>query len=234
MILNCLIIDDEPLARKGLREYIAEVDFLQLAGEAEHPLKALPLLQSTPVQLLFLDIQMPRLSGLDFLKTLQVRPMVILTTAFSEYALQGYELNVLDYLLKPISFERFLQAVMKAKAQYEAQAGEPLPEHFFIKCDNRLEKIFYRDLLFVEAAQNYVILHTKDKKQIAYITFKAVEGYLPAGQYMKVHKSFIVSIAHIDRIAGNEIYIGPHRIPISRNMKEEVMERLLKGRYWRR
>jgi DNA-binding LytR/AlgR family response regulator len=176
-MLNCIIIDDEPLARKGLREYIGDVDFLNLAGEFESPLKAASALNDLQVQLLFLDIQMPRLSGMDFLKSLPQPPPVIFTTAYPQYALDGFELNALDYLVKPFSFERFLKAALKAKDYYALRqphkTAEPTAaDHFFIKEDARLTKIYLGDILFVEALQNYVAIHTTAKKHITYLTLQ--------------------------------------------------------------
>lgn len=240
MTLNCLIIDDEPLARKGLKEYIADVDFLNLVGEFDNPLKATNALSSQPVQLLFLDIHMPKISGIDFLKTLQHPPLVILTTAYPQYALEGFDLSVLDYLLKPISFDRFFKAVLKAKDHYQARQATvaapetPRDDYIFIKADNKLVKLAYNDILFVEALQNYVAIHTPEKKYITYLTFKSIEESLPAEQFLKVHKSYLVAVSKISSIEGNEIIAGTHHIPISRNLKEEVMEKLLKGRFLKR
>src|SRR5689334_13036362 len=172
MKINCIIIDDEPLARKGLKEYIADVEFLHLLGEFDNPLKATEMLSNEEVHLLFLDIQMPKITGLDFLKTLQHAPPVIFTTAFPQFALEGFELNALDYLVKPISFDRFLKSAMRAKEFYEVRqknntevaASTATAEYFFIKSDNKLVKIAYDDILFAEALQNYVVIHTTDKK----------------------------------------------------------------------
>ena len=241
-MINCIIIDDEPLARKGLREYISDVDFLHLAGEYDNPLKATEMISKGEVQLLFLDIQMPKITGLDFMKTLQKPIPVIFTTAFPQFALDGFELNALDYLVKPISFDRFLKAALKAKEYYEVrQKNEvdkrPIAEagdYFFIKADNKLVKVSFSDILFIEALQNYVVVHTQEKKLITYLTFKSVEEYLPSSQFIKVHKSFIVSATKIDSIEGNDIRIGQHYIPISRNLKDEVMEKLLKGKFLKR
>lgn len=239
MIINCIIIDDEPLARKGLKEYVADVDFLNLVGEFDNPLKATDLIGKGEVQLLLLDIQMPKITGLDFFKTLQNAPPVIFTTAYPQYALEGFEVNALDYLVKPVSFDRFLKAVLKAKEYYEIREKNVIEaatssDHFFIKADNKLVKIVFEDVLFVEALQNYVTIHTKDKKYITYLTFKSVENYLPADKFIRVHKSFIVSTSKIDSIDGSDILIGQHHIPISRNMKDEVMDKLLKGKFLKR
>lgn len=238
MSIRSVIIDDEPLARKGLKEYIADIDFLELAGEFDNPLKAAAMISRGEVQLLFLDIQMPRITGLDFFRTLQQPPPVIFTTAYPQYALEGFEVNALDYLLKPISFERFLKAVLKAKEYYEVRESNtrdsPDAGYFFIKSDNRLVRIAYDEVLYVEALQNYVTVHTTTRKYITYLTFKSVEEYLPADRFLKVHKSYIVAPARIDSIEGSDIRIGSQHIPISRNLKDEVMEKLLKGKFLRR
>jgi DNA-binding LytR/AlgR family response regulator len=240
MKIRSIVIDDEPLARKGIKEYIADVDFLELAGEFDNPLKATEILKKGEAQLLFLDIQMPKITGLDFFKTLQQPPPVIFTTAFPQYALDGFEVNALDYLVKPISFERFLKAALKAKEYYEIREKNSTEiaatdsNYFFIKADNKLVKLFFDEVLFAEALQNYVVIHTKDKKYITYLTFKAVEDYLPEAQFIKTHKSYIIAASKIDSIEGNDIRIGQHHIPISRNLKEEVMEKLVNNRFLRR
>ena len=246
MMLSCVIIDDEPLARKGLREYIQDVDFLRLAGEFENPVMAIETLLHQPIDLLFLDIEMPRLTGLDFLHTLSHPPLVVFATAYPHYAVEGFNLDAVDYLVKPFSFERFLKAVIKVKARREGQAAglpslPPGPEppspglqpadHFFIKSENKLIKIRYDDLLFVEALRNYVVLHTVQKNYITYLTFRGVEEYLPVSSFLRVHKSFIVSLSKIDSIEGNELRIGGHTVPIGRTSREEVIGSILKGRY---
>lgn len=241
MNINCIIIDDEPLARKGLKEYIADIDFLKLSGEFDNPLKATSLLNKQNIQLVFLDIQMPKITGLEWLKTLQFVPQVIFTTAYPQYALDGFELNALDYLVKPISFERFYKASLKAREYFEVRHTNmaiPQPgkaeEYFFIKSDNKLIKILFDDVLYVEALQNYVCIHTTEKKQITYLTFRSVEEYLPNEKFIKTHKSFIVSAAKVDSIDGTGLLIGTHRIPMSRHLKEEVTEKLLRGKYLKR
>jgi DNA-binding LytR/AlgR family response regulator len=237
-MLNCIIIDDEPLARKGLKEYILDVDFLHLSGEFSNPLKAMTVLEQEKIDLVFLDIQMPKLTGLEFIKTLKAQPLVIFTTAYPQYAVEGFDLDALDYLVKPFSFDRFLKAAIKARTHVEtakqAIYEKPDPTYFFIKSDNKLVKVLYDDLLFVEALQNYVAVHSKDKKLITYLTFKSVEEHLPPDRFLKIHKSYIVSIAKIDSIEGNEVKIGPHSLPISRSSKEEVMEKILQNRYLKR
>lgn len=239
--IRSIIIDDEPLARKGLKEYIHDIDFLQFEAEFDSPLKATGIIGEGKVQLIFLDIQMPRISGLEFLKSLQPAPPVIFTTAFPQYALDGFELNALDYLVKPISFERFLKAALRAREFYELRnvnvpemAASEKRDYFFIKADNKLVKLFFDEFLFAEALQNYVAIHTKTKKYVTYITFKAIEEFLPSDLFVKTHKSYLVSVLQIDDIEGSEVRIGNHQIPISRATRDEVMERLLKGRYLKR
>lgn len=238
MSINCIIIDDEPLARKGLKEYIQDAGFLHLLAEFDSPLKATDMISSGQCHLLFLDIQMPRITGLDFFKTLQHPPPVIFTTAYPQYALEGFEVNALDYLVKPFSFDRFLKAALKAKEFYEVRETNrqeaTASDFFFIKADNKLVKILFEEVLFAEALQNYVTIHTTGKKYMTYLTFKAVEEYLPADKFLKVHKSYIVAASKIDSIEGNDIRIGQHNIPISRSLKDEVMERLLRNRFLKR
>jgi DNA-binding LytR/AlgR family response regulator len=230
--INCIIIDDEPLARKGIREYICDIDFLNVLGEFDTPLKVMDLVDLADVQLIFLDIQMPKLTGLDFLKNLRNPPPVILTTAYPQYALDGFELNVLDYLLKPISFQRFLKAVEKAKNHYAA-VGEG-NDHIFVKTGTMLKKIFYDDILFAEALQNYVAIHTADKKYITYLTFKSIEDNLPTTRFLKVHKSYIIQLSKVDAIEGNAIIIGSFSIPVSRANREEIMNKILNGKFLKR
>jgi DNA-binding LytR/AlgR family response regulator len=240
MKIKCIIIDDEPLARKGIKEYVQDVEELELVGEFENPVKASSLLGQQQVDLIFLDIQMPKVSGIEFLKSLQHAPLVIFTTAYPQYAVEGFDLNAVDYLLKPFSFNRFLKAVMKVKTIISGNLKpEPVnlatsDDHFFIKTDNRLLKVKFDEILFVEALQNYIAIHTKEKKHITYLTFKSLEESLPSELFLKVHKSYIVSIDKINSISGNEITVAQHHIPVSRGLKDEVMDRLLKGKFLKR
>lgn len=230
MKLNCLIVDDEPVARKGLEEYVRDVEFLALAGKCENAMKATTFLNQGNIDLLLLDIHMPKLSGIDFLKTLKNPPMVIFTTAYSDYALEGYALDIIDYLVKPIPFERFLKAVQKANDFHTLKLKAETPsthDYFFIKCDHKFEKVNFKDVLYVEAMQNYCIIHVPDRKMITYITFSGLESQLPSYKFLKVHKSFLVSLDKIKSVDSNEIIIANSRIPISRSLKEEVMKRIM-------
>lgn len=235
MKLNCLIIDDEPLARKGLQEYVHDIDFLQLTAACENALKASSYLNERKVDLMYLDINMPKLSGMEFLKTLQHPPLTIITTAFPEYALEGYALDVIDYLVKPITFERFVKASQKAFEFYQLKTRVIDPtEYFFVRCDSKFEKVFFHDVSYVEAMQNYAIIHVPGRKLITYITLSSLENQLPKERFIKVHKSFIVSVPHIRAIEGNEILTEQARIPISRNLRDEVIQQIMGNRLFRR
>jgi len=228
MKINCIIVDDESIARKVVQEFVEEWDWLQLVGQAESPLKAINLLAQHSVDLLFLDIEMPQMSGLELLKNLPNPPAVIVTTAYPQYALEGFELSVLNYLLKPISMERFLKAALKAKAFFEQKnkTAAPNADYFFVKCDGNIERIELRELLYVKALENYIIIQTAQRKYITYLTMKGLEDYLPTEQFVKIHKSYLVPIAKIDRIEGNEVHIGNEKLPLSRNLRAEVLERI--------
>ena len=239
MKLNCLIIDDEPIARKGLQEYMDEIDFLNRVGSCENALKASRYLNEQKVDLIFLDIQMPKLSGIDFLKTLKNPPMAIFTTAYADYAIEGYSLDVIDYLVKPITFERFLKASQKALevSQLRARAQASMPgemDYFFVRCDSKFEKVFFRDVSYIEALQNYAVIHVQGRKLITYITLTSLENQLPKDRFIKVHKSYIVSVAHIHAIEGNEILIGEARVPISRGLRDEVIRQIMGNRLFKR
>ena len=238
MKLTCLIIDDEPVARKGLEEYVAEIEFLDLVAQCENPLKASRYLSEQHIDLIFLDIHMPKVSGIDFLKSLRNPPLVIFTTAYSDYALESYSLDVVDYLMKPITFERFLKSAQKALEIFQmkklASEHKTPADYFFVKCESKFEKVNYADVRYVESMQNYVIIHTTTKKLITYMTLGSLENQLPKDQFLKVHKSFIVSMGGIKSIDGNEIVIGDSRIPISRNLKDQVVNRIIGNNLFKR
>ncbi|HET9823976.1 MAG TPA: LytTR family DNA-binding domain-containing protein [Chitinophagaceae bacterium] len=239
MNLHCIIVDDEPVARKVLREYIEDIPFIEVVGEAENPLKAHAILEQQPVHLMFLDINMPKLTGIEFLRSNKSLPPTIMTTAYAEHALDGFTLDVLDYLVKPFSFERFLKACNKAKDYWtlktNAEKNQPIQEnYFFVKCSGRIEKVAYDDLLFIEAALNYVILHTVNGKMIVYLTIKSILESLPPALFIKVHKSFVVNSQKINSIEGNIIHIGKSEIPIRQNSQDEVIKLILKDRMLKR
>lgn len=239
MILNCIIIDDEPIARKLLQEYIEETDFLALAGTAENPLKATKLMNDLEVDLVFLDVNMPKMNGFQFLRSAVNLPMVIMTTAYGQYALDGFEHNVVDYLVKPFSLERFIKATQKAlelkklKTKQEMQIPAA-PDHFFVKSDGKIARVNYNELLYVEAMANYVTLYTTRKKMVVYLTMKGIQENLPAGQFLQVHKSYIVNTDKIAHIEGNMLDLGEAKITIGSSFADAVLERILKDKFIKR
>jgi len=233
--LSCIIVDDEPVARQILHEFVEQVPYMDLQGKFESAMKAEVFLKNNATDIIFLDIEMPKVSGLQLLQKLNVESLVILTTAFPRYALEGYELEVIDYLLKPFAFSRFLKAVQKAKDYYQLKhlASATLqPSYIFIKSDKRIEKIELSDILYAESVGNYVSVYTEDKRIIAYLTMKSLESQLPLCEFIKIHQSYLVNSSKIDAIEGNEIKIGSRSLPMSRNCREMVMkivhQRLLK------
>lgn len=239
MTLKCLIIDDEPIARKLLQEYIEETDFLKLVGTAENPLKATGLINELQPDLVFLDINMPKMSGLDFLRSANNLPMVIMTTAYGQYALDGFDLAVVDYLVKPFSLERFLKASQKALELHTLKQKKPAAEraensHIFVKCDGRIEKVLLDELIYIEALANYVTLYTKTGKLLAYLTIKGILESLPPGKFLQVHKSYIVNLDFITTIEGNMLYVGNTKITVGQTYLNKVMSVVLKDRFIKR
>jgi DNA-binding LytR/AlgR family response regulator len=233
--IKCVITDDEPFARKGLQGYVEQIDFLQLKGVCENAVELNSLLKKEPVDLLFLDIEMPYVTGIDFLKNITAPPKVIFTTAYEKYALQGFELEVLDYLLKPISFERFMRAANKA---FDFFRGQQVPaqgeDYIFVKADNKLEKIHFSDILFIEALENYVAIYTEQRKIITHLTLKMVQEKLPPGTFIQPHKSYIVCIGKINSIEGNILHVLHYQVPISKYQKEDIMEKIVNSKLLKR
>ena len=233
-VLKTIIVEDEPLAREGLLSYINEIGFLSVVKVCEDALEANKVLASEAIDLMFLDIQMPKITGIDFLKSLKNPPMVIMTTAYPNFALQGYELDVLDYLVKPFPFDRFLKSANKARDFFDLKNKAPGQEaikhdYLFVKCEQRYEKISFDDITYVEGMENYVVIHTAQQKFVTLLRMKTVEETLPATDFMRIHKSFIVSIKAITSIDGNELIAGNKRLPMSREKKSEILERVIRN-----
>jgi DNA-binding LytR/AlgR family response regulator len=230
MNIRCIIVDDEPLAQEGMEMLVREAGFLDLRASCASAPEANQVLAREPIDLIFLDIQMPRIRGIDFLRGLKDPPLVIITTAYPHFALEGFELNVLDYLVKPIAPDRFLKSVNRAREVLErGRAGATvamggLGDYFFIKCNNGYEKIFYDSILFVEACQNYSCIHTAGEKYMTLTPMRSIEEQLPAGSFLRIHKSYIVAIGKIRSLTGNEVTVGQAKIPVSKNYKEELMK----------
>jgi DNA-binding LytR/AlgR family response regulator len=239
--ITCLVVDDEPLAREGLAEYVKKIPFLELIGTCESALELIEKLNSVSVDAVFLDIKMPQLSGIDFLRSVpsQNRPFTILTTAYSEYALEGYELDVVDYLVKPISFSRFLKSTHKLQERINntntnkinKTESQEQPPFFFIKIDNRLEKIHFNEILFVESKRNYIEIQTEKRGVFTtYLTLQQAEEELPKSIFLRLQKSFIISKNAVESIEGNQVIIKGKKIPISRNNSEEIIKELIQNR----
>ncbi len=233
--LRCLIIDDEPPAREIIRRYIADIPSLELVAECTNALEALVLLQHSPVDLLFLDIRLPQLNGTDFLKTLQQRPMVIFTTAFPDYALEGYELDAVDYLLKPIRFERFIKAINKAFVQTGhktmPEQAPPREEHqqeafVYFRADRKMVKVMLKDIFYIESMKDYVKVVMSDGVLITKQSITSVEAMLPDKLFIRSHRSFIVSLARIRTFTSEVIEIDKTEIPIGKLYRGAVLKLL--------
>lgn len=237
MNISCLIVEDEPLARNLLTEYVRKVPYLDLVKACSGPLEAMEILRTTNVDLLFLDVQMPEITGISFLKSLRKKPLVILTTAYSEYALEGYELDITDYLLKPITFERFLKAVDKVNqristgttAAPEKPATEAPSPFIFVKDGTKLVKIRWDDILYVEGLKDYVTIHTRTQKVISLQRLKVLEEQLPSDKFIRVHNSFIVALDAIDSVHKDRIQIGAASVPVGDTYKKAFRE-FIEGR----
>lgn len=230
MEIKCVITDDEPTACEGLQRYVEKVDFLTLTAVCEDAMQLNTLLQTEHPDLLFLDIEMPYLSGLDLLASLVHPPHVIITSAYEQYALKGYELDVADYLLKPISFERFLKAVNKVHnlLLQEVCTGQT-SDFIFLRSDRQMHKVFLKDIVVVEGLENYVCVYTENSKLLVRSTMKRMAEVLPKGTFLQVHKSYLINQRKIDKIDGNRIIVGQHAIPVARNFREEVFAHILKN-----
>jgi DNA-binding LytR/AlgR family response regulator len=228
---SCIIIDDEPPARNGLKDDLVALGLFTVAGMAGDAEQARDLLKTTPADLLFLDVELPWTNGLEFLSGLDVKPMVILVTAYPQYALHGYEHGVVDYLLKPVSPGRLRLACEKAlewwllRNNAGSQSGPA--NYLYIKSNGRFERIGYGDILYLEAANNYVVVHTPQKKYLVYQTLKGMEKQLPPREFLQTHKSFIVATPHIRQIDGDSVCIGEVRIPLSRRFKQQFLLEVL-------
>lgn len=236
-MMNTLIIDDEPLALDVLETYISQMPDLHLVGRCSNALEANEMLRNNQIDLIFLDIQMPQLSGVDFIKTLTNPPLFIFTTAYSNYAVEGYELNAIDYLLKPISLDRFMKAVNKASEQFElrkreetAETGAPGEgvEFFFVKADKKLVKIKYDEILYIEGLKDYVIIRLEQGRVVTLQTMKSLEDKLPLSKFKRIHRSYIVSIDKIHAVDGTSVDVFEKgqikQLPIGKNYRDEILE----------
>lgn len=239
--IRCLVVDDELPARQLLTEYVRQVHDLTLVRTCASALQARETLHTKPIDLIFLDIQMPHLTGMAWLRTLSAPPLVIITTAYAEHAVEGFELQVVDYLLKPFSFERFLQAIDKVYDRLKhrppsagAARGETAPQRsdadtpaFFVKADRRLVRIRYEEILYVEGLKEYVSIYTtKGARIVTLLAIRQLEEQLPRDQFIRIHKSYLVPIARIDAVDGNQVEIATKLLPIGKTYRDQVRARL--------
>lgn len=229
-MISCMVIDDEPLAVNLLRDYVEKTPFLNLVYAGTQPVQALDELSRQPVDLIFLDIQMPDITGLQFMKIIGNKSRVIFTTAYSEFALDGYEYHAIDYLLKPITFDRFYVSALKAREIFgnngrvaevtQQPSATVVMDYIFVKTDSKMVKVFLQDILFIEGLKDYISIHTTTGKLIVLDNLKDIHAGMPGHRFARVHKSFIISLEKIDTIERNRIFIGDNSIPIGDSYRE--------------
>lgn len=232
--MRCIIVDDEPLAREGVELNVQEMSFLELVGQFGNAISANDFLANNQVDLIFLDVQMPGITGLDFLRTLTVRPLVIMTTAYSEYALEGFELDVVDYLLKPIRLERFVKAVNKAKNLFDlknAPAVEATPtaaDFIYIKSDRKYIRVFFKDILYISGLKDYVMIHTSKEKIMTAMNVKTINAQLPDSIFVRVSKSHIINIDYVEFVDQDFIQVSGEELPLGKTYKERFINDYIK------
>lgn len=235
MKIKCIIVDDEQLARTLLENYIQKLPRLELIKKCKSPMEAMELLQDENIDLMFLDIQMPDLTGVELLKSLPSKPVVIFTTAYPEYALEGYQLDVIDYLLKPFSFERFVQSINKATEHIKllrfqppntTSTSRPRKSYITVKADHKLYKLKFDDILYIEGLKEYVSYYTENQRIIALQSLKGLEETLPKDQFMRIHKSYIVNIEKIRTLEGNMVELAGKKLPIGKSYRGMVSRKI--------
>lgn len=235
--MKCIIVDDEPLAIEVIESHISKLDDVEIVAKCSNALKAFEILQKHTVDLIFLDIQMPKLTGIDFLKTLQNAPKVIFTTAYRDYALESYDLNAVDYLLKPISFDRFLKAIGKVYGQNQLVTSVTTPtvansqseDYIYVKADKKMVKVQLNEVLYIESLKDYVRIKTVNKTVITHQKISYLEEKLPEKEFARIHRSYIISIKKVDSFSTMAVEIGDQELPIGRNYKQNVMQLLNDG-----
>jgi DNA-binding LytR/AlgR family response regulator len=236
MKIRCLVVDDEPPARDLLLSYISRLTNLEMIGQCSHGLEAFEFLQKNQADILFLDIQMPKMNGLELIKTLHQRPGIVLTTAYREYAAEGFDLDVLDYLVKPVSFERFLKTIAKYNyymtAQQNAEGGPDdnafEQAYMFFKVNKDMIKIFLKDILYIESIRDYLKIITAEKSYITYQRIGFMEEKLPEGRFIRIHKSYIVAISHISAFRNDTLKVGSFDLPVGRLYRQKFLDTFTK------
>src|ERR1700712_304363 len=233
--MKCIAVDDEPLALALLEDNIRQVPTLELVASCSTAMEALSILNAQEIDLIFLDIQMPGLTGLQLLQSLKIKPMVILITAYEKYALEGFNLDVIDYLVKPVPFERFLKACNKAIDYYRLKKnvpGEshPWPEYFFVNAEYGLVKIVFSDVRMIEGLKDYLKIHLGETKPLVIrMSLKSIEEKLPPGKFFRIHKSYIIALSHITAMRRNSVFLGDQELPLSELYKDDLMREIVQG-----
>jgi DNA-binding LytR/AlgR family response regulator len=236
MKIRCLAVDDEPLALRVIESHIEKLTDVELVAKCSNAIQAFEVLKNKPIDLVFLDIQMPELTGIEFMKSLQNPPLVVFTTAYRNYAIEAFDLDVLDYLLKPISFDRFLKAINKYYNRHETKIIESpknlnvdqrdTKDHIFVKKNKTMVKVYFDDILYIESMKDYVKIHTPEEIHFVKHQISALENELPDSEFIRVHKSFIIHIEKVTTVSPKSVGILEEKIPIGRNYKEYVLKRL--------
>lgn len=230
--MNCIIVDDDNLSRTVLKQLVEQVNFLTLKQECSDSLEAYNLLQKEDIDLVFLDVEMPGLSGLELIKTLEKRPIIILITSKKDYAVEAFELNVADYLIKPVNLQRFTQAVSRAKELYDNRDqlvvtnNGKAKDYIFVRSNSILTKIKLDDIIYIQALGDYVNIYTADKRSTIHCTLKSMAEKLPENKFYRLHRSYLVAMDHIDSVEDNTAYLGKHPLPIGEQFRKELLRKL--------
>lgn len=239
-MMKCIIVDDEPLAREGMTLNIEEVNDLELLGQFGNPMEAIDFVTQNEVDLIFLDVEMPGMTGLDFLRSLEAPPLTILTTAYTDYALEGYELGVIDYLVKPIRLERFVKAVNKAREYYQLKqkaeikgnfvTTEDTEDHIYLKADRKFVKVLLNDIRYIKGMKDYVMVYTQDARIMTAMNIKTIYNQLDKTRFVRVSKSYIINISNIVEVKHNSVVIGEDEIPLGKTYKDYFIDNFIKNR----
>lgn len=228
--MNCIVVDDNKMARAAMKQLISQVDFLKLKKECSDPIEAFNYLKAEDTDLVFLDIEMPGMSGIELLKNLEKHPLIIFISANKDYAIEAFELNVADYILKPVNLSRFMAAVSRAKELFDnkghIEVNENDKEYVFVRSNSQLVKIKINDILYIQALGDYVNIFTSTSRNTVHITLKGMEEKLPSRKFYRLHRSYLIAIDHIDRVEEGNAFIGKHPIPIGEQFKKELLKKL--------
>jgi two-component system LytT family response regulator len=229
--MKCIIVDDNKLSREAVKQLVEQVSFLELQGECESPVDAFNLLKREKIDLVFLDVEMPGMTGIELVKNLEVRPIIILITSKKDYAVEAFELNVADYIIKPVSLSRFMTAVDRAKELFagrdsKVEMNEKEKDFIFVRSNSLLTKVRIKDIIYVQALGDYVNIFTNEKRLTVHITLKGLEEKLPSDKFYRLHRSYLTSLHHIDNIEEGTAYIGKHPLPIGEQYKKELLRKI--------